>query len=67
MREKIDVEYQKTYVPDAKVKLLRDAGVTNFSRFVRECVDKELKARGIAAKQTPGTTTPFGGQSECRP
>jgi hypothetical protein len=53
------VEFQKAYIRDEKVQELRDvAGVTNFSEFVRQCVDERIKeARGIAAKQTPGTTT----------
>ena len=57
-------------IPVPVLKRARELGI-NVSGTAREAViakvQKEEKARGIAAKQTPGTTTPLGGQSECRP
>jgi hypothetical protein len=45
--------FRKTYIPDEKVKALRDAGITNFSKFVRERVDEYLEARAGSPNTSP--------------
>jgi len=44
------------YISDAKVKALRDVGITNFSEFVRVKVDEYIAARGSPSKDTPDST-----------
>jgi L-rhamnose mutarotase len=44
MKSVVHVEYQKAYISDERVKALRDAGITNFSQFVRNCVEGYLEA-----------------------
>jgi L-rhamnose mutarotase len=44
MKQDVHLEYQKAYVRDEQVQALRRAGVTNFSKFVRNCITGYLEA-----------------------
>lgn len=62
---KSTIEFQKTYIPDRKVKALRDAGITNFSKFVREKVDEYLEARAGSPNTSPELPS-VGRAEECQ-